>query len=105
MAVRTARVMPTATTPLTLNVAGRVYTFASATTPLDIPSFDADQAEARGYLRMGLWSGPTTSRPKSTDSDLQGSVLTGTEFYDTSLSVLVKLDATGSWRNGSGSIV
>jgi hypothetical protein len=106
MAVRLCRLLPTAVSGLSFTANGRVYTAASATTPVDnVPVFDGAIAEAAGWLRIGLWSGPTSARPTSRDPDLIGSVLVGTEFYDQTLATLIKLDAAGSWRNAAGAVV
>ena len=80
-------------------VNGRVYTVAAGGT-VDVPDFDADVLEANGWIKAvaGVGGvGATAVRPANPTRHQ--------EFYDTTLSTVVKFDGV-SWRNpGTGAVV
>jgi len=93
------------------NVSGRVYTAAAANTSADLPQFDVPVLQGQGALIIVAPSGPTSARPAVGNVDVSGQAgryanIVGDEFYDTSLSQLLKCDAAGNWhRCDTGAIV
>lgn len=88
---------------------GRSYTGTASTTS-EVPAFDCNAGEALGYWLRIAYSGPTTARPTYPTLDATGQPGTyappaQAEFYDTSLSMLIKFDGT-AWRNpATGAVV
>src|SRR5579862_3390688 len=102
MALRTVRLLaPIATgaTPnplLTQTVNGRTYSVA-ANSYLDVPAMDADLLAANGWLRVGTFSGPTTSRPLLSDPDMRGLTMRGLTYFDATLGYVLTFDGA-NWR-------
>jgi hypothetical protein len=81
--------MPVGGTARTTTVNGRTYVCAAGAT-LDMPDFDAQVAQANGWVAMAGGVGATAARPSNPSL--------GMIFHDTTLNLNIVFEGK-SWRN------
>lgn len=79
-----------------ISVNGRIYTVAAGAT-IDMPDFDAQIAQANGFIALAATVGPTTARPAKPSP--------GQSFHDTTLGLTIVHEGS-TWRNpATGGVV